>query len=218
MNVTKFAQSAALIETNGKRILIDPGTLSTEEEKAKWTNINFVFVTHKHSDHFDQAYFNKTNTDNIKFYSTSEVANTFSETNFEIIKEEDIINLGEIKVEVVKAVHGYTPFLTTNNAEINENVGYIFEIEGKRIYFTSDSISFKNDYKCDILFVPVCNHGLVMGSFDAALFAKETGATTVIPIHYDNPKYPADIPKVKEEFDKAGLNYKFLEAGEKLEL
>ena len=68
------------------------------------------------------------------------------------------------------------------------------------------------------MFVPVCNHGLVMDPFSASLFARETGAGLVIPIHYDNPKFPADFDLVKTEFTKQELNYKFLDIKESLDV
>jgi len=42
------------------------------------------------------------------------------------------------------------------------------------------------------------------------MFAKETGAELVIPYHYDSPKYPGDLVKTKEEFEKQELNYRIL--------
>lgn len=57
-----------------------------------------------------------------------------------------------------------------------------------------------------------------MGPWDAALFAKDTGAKLVIPIHYDNPQHPADFELIKKEFKTQGLHYKFLEIGENVEL
>ena len=218
MKLTKFAQSCVMIETNNIKILIDPGVISSEEEKELWKNPDYVFITHKHSDHFDEDTFHNIKTESTKIYSSREVQNAFSKTKFEIVKEGDIIDLDKIKVEVVKAVHGYMPFLTHNNAEINENVGYIITVEGRKLYFTSDSISFKNNYKCNIIFVPVCNHGLVMGPFEAAQFAKETKAEIVIPYHYDNPRFPTGMEKIKEEFEKQKLNYKIMQSGEVLEI
>lgn len=52
-----------------------------------------------------------------------------------------------------------------------------------------------------------------MGPFEASLFAKETGAELAIPVHYDNPNYPADLNKVKDAFEKQGVNYKILDLG-----
>ena len=38
-----------------------------------------------------------------------------------------------------------------SGGEIFENVGYILDDGYKRLYTTSDTINFNNDYKCDIL-------------------------------------------------------------------
>ena len=43
---------------------------------------------------------------------------------FNLIKENDIINFANIKIEVVKAIHGYNPNLK-NGEEVFENVGCI---------------------------------------------------------------------------------------------
>jgi len=55
-----------------------------------------------------------------------------------------------------------------------------------------------------------------MSSWEAALFAKETEAKLVIPVHYHNPAHPADFEQVKKDFKKQSLNFKFLEIGETL--
>ena len=101
---------------------------------------------------------------------------------------------------------------------VNENVGYIIDDGENRIYHTSDSISFKNNYKCDILLIPVVNHGIVMGPWEGAMFAKETGASLVIPFHYNHPRHPMDKELVEKEFNAQGLNYKFLENKESIEI
>ena len=97
-------------------------------------------------------------------------------------------------------------------------IGFIVDDSSKRYYFTSDTLCFDNDYKCDVVFVPVCNHGLVMGPFEAAAFSKEHGASLIIPVHYDNPSYPTDLEKVKEEFSKLDLNLKVLNIKESVEI
>ena len=50
MKITKFGHCCLLIEENGVRILTDPGTYSTQQNEVK--NIDFVLITHEHSDHF----------------------------------------------------------------------------------------------------------------------------------------------------------------------
>ena len=223
MRITRFAQSCILIETNGKRILIDPGDIQYDQSLPRdgWNNIDVLLVTHKHPDHCHvDAIREIVNNPKTKFYTTQEVADTYPEVSRRImnaVKAGDVLTFGNLKVEVVKAVHGYIPPLK-GGKEINENVGYIVDDGVNRAYQTSDTICFENDYKCNVLFVPVVNHGLVMGPWEAALFAKETGASLVVPIHYDNPKHPADFEHIKKEFGAQGLNYKFLEIGETIEV
>jgi len=219
MKITKFAQSCVLVETNNKRILIDPGYLQFDESllRKQWANIDFLLVTHKHNDHCAaNAIKEIVKRPETKFYASQEVSNSHTELSPQIVKEGGILDFDKLKIEVVKAVHGYMPFLQ-GDKEISENLGYIIDDGEHRVYHTGDTISFKTDYKCDIIFVPICNHGLVMGTYEAAFFAKKTGAKLVIPIHYDNPSYPTDLEKAKEGFKKQWLNYKILEIGESVE-
>ncbi|MBT4191883.1 MAG: MBL fold metallo-hydrolase [Candidatus Diapherotrites archaeon] len=218
MNITKFTHACVQIETNGKNILVDGGKYSLEAEKSNWNPPDFVFITHKHSDHFDEEFIKTIAKENTRFFATSETAKAYPNTTFEIVKEGDEINLGEIKVRVTKAIHGYLPGLKHAGKEVFEGAGYVFELEEKKVYLVGDSICFDSDVKCDVLFVPVCNHGLVMGPFEAAAFAKETGATVIVPYHYDSPNYPADMDRVKREFEKIDLGCKILSNGESFEI
>jgi L-ascorbate metabolism protein UlaG (beta-lactamase superfamily) len=219
MKITKFAQSCILIEINDKRILIDPGYLQYKKSYSEneWKDIDILLVTHKHRDHCHIGAINKiVSNPKTKFYTTKEVADAYPELSPEIVKEDDVLTFDNIKIEVVKAVHGYIPLLK-GGKEIYENVGFIIDDGVNRAYQTSDTICFENDYKCDILFVPVVNHGLVMSSWEAALFAKETDAKLVIPIHYDNPSHPANFEQIEKDFSGQGLNFKFLKIEETID-
>lgn len=219
MKITKYPQSCLLIESGDKKILVDPGILDYENSFFEdWKRADIVLITHKHTDHCNEEVLREiNNSKEIKIYSSEEVVKTYPSLPMDVVKNGDVINFYEIKIEIVKAVHGYIPYLK-GQFEIKENIGYILTVEGKRIYITSDTICFDNDYKCDILAVPVSGHGLVMGPFEAALFAKETGASLVIPIHMDNPKFPTDLNELKNEFEKNQINYKLMKTKESLEV
>ncbi|MFH0856412.1 MAG: MBL fold metallo-hydrolase [bacterium] len=220
MKITRFAQSCVLIETNNKRILIDPGFIQYKELYLgnEWRDLDILLITHKHNDHcYSEAIKEILKNEKTKIYTTKEVAEAYPEFTADIIKEGEVLFFEGITIEAVKAVHGYIPLLK-DGKEICENVGFIIDDGKKRAYQTSDTICFKNDYKCDILFVPVSNHGLVMSPFEATLFAKETEAELVIPVHCDNPRFPADFEKVDKYFNEQGLNYKFLKIGEMIEI
>ena len=217
MKITKYPQSCLLVETKGKKILIDPGTLKYKEEYFDvWNNVDIILITHKHPDHCNTEILEKIS-NNIKIYSTQEVQDANKTLNINIIKENDIIELENIKIEVVHAIHGYQPLLK-GAKEVHENVGYIIDDGKNRLYTTSDTICFKNDYKADILCIPVTGYGLTMSAFEAALYAKEVGAVLTIPIHMDNPAFPPDFDFIKEMFKKYEVEYEILENDESIEI
>lgn len=218
MKITKFPELCLLIETKDKKILVDPGILKYKEEYFNiWSESDIILITHKHSDHCNVEVLEKLGK-NIKIYSSSEVKNTYPTLNINIVKEKEIINVeNEINIEVVHAEHGYIPPMKAGGKVI-ENIGYIIDDKETRVYITSDTICFQNEYKCDILCVPVSDYGVVMGAFEAALLAKETEAKLVIPLHADNPKYPVDFEFVKKMFEENEVDYEILENDECIEI
>ena len=217
MKITKFSQSCLLIETKNKKIIIDPGVLKYKEEYFDvWNNVDVILITHKHPDHCNAEVLQKLNK-SIKIYSTKEVKNANEELEIKVIKESDIIDLENIKIEVVYAIHGYQPLLK-DGKEINENVGYIVDDGENRLYATSDTICFKNEYKADILCVPVTGFGLTMSAFETALYAKEVGAKITLPVHMDNPAFPPNFEFIEEMFNKYEVEYEILENDETIEV
>ena len=217
MKITKFPQSCLLIETQEKKILIDPGNLKYKEEYfAIWNSVDIILITHKHPDHCYTERLEKLDK-SIKIYATQEVKEANKTLVINIVKENDIIELGSIKIEVVHAIHGYQPLLK-GEKEIHENVGYIIDDGKNRLYTTSDTICFKNDYQADILAIPVTGHGVTMSAFEAALYAKEVGAVLTLPIHMDNPAFPPDFKFIEEMLDKYEVEYEILENDETIEI
>lgn len=218
MKITKYPQSCLLLKTKGKKILIDPGVLKYKEEYFDiWNNVDLILITHKHSDHCNVEKLSQINK-TIKIYSSNEVKTTYPELSISIVKEGDEIDINnEIKIEVVHAEHGYIPIMK-RGSKVIENIGYIIDDGETRVYVTSDTICFQNDYKCDVICLPVSDYGVVMGAYEAALFAKETNAKLVIPLHADKPNYPVDFDFVKEMFDKNELEYEILENDESIEI
>ncbi|MEI7961642.1 MAG: MBL fold metallo-hydrolase [archaeon] len=218
MKVTKFAQSCFLIQYKEIRVLIDPGNMQTDDAMINaCKNPDLILITHKHADHFDEELVKKLISANTKIYSSHEVAEAFSNTNIFPTRENNILMIGGLNIQATKAIHGYTPLLK-GGKEIEEGLGFLIDDGIKTIYHTGDTISFQNHYACNLILLPFNDHGLVMGPFDAALYAKETGATMVVPMHYDNQKYPGDKQKLEEELTKNGLKFKWLNNGESIEL
>lgn len=218
MKITKYPQSCLLIEVKGKKILVDPGNLKYRDEYFDvWNSVDMILITHKHGDHCYEEILKKIT--NIPMYSTSEVANNYPELTINVIKEGDRINeIADVDIEVVHAEHGYIAPMKKTGGKVIENVGYIIDDNDTRLYITSDTISFENDYTCDVMCVPISDNGVVMGPYEAALLAKDNGAKTIIPLHADSPRYPVDFEYVKKVFEDNEVQYNILEIEESIDL
>lgn len=222
MKITKYHQSCLLIESKGKRILIDPGDIAYSDDMYEkyWTNIDCILVTHKHNDHCYAEIINKIVTrDDAKLYVTFETLESQALYGAEIIRQGQVIDLGKITIGIVRAEHGYLPFMK-DKLEVRENVGYIINAEGKSIYITSDTISFKNGYTCDVICMPFNGNGLTMGIYDGSLFAKATNAKLVIPLHLEHPnlEMQVDLQKLKSRIEAEGMEFKYLDICETIEI
>ena len=215
MKVIKYPQSCLLIETKNKKILVDPGNLKYNDSFFdNWSSADIILITHRHGDHINSNVISKIEK---KIYSSSEVANAFPELKINIVKENDKFTLDDVSIEVVKAIHGFNPNLK-DGKEVFENIGFIVDDGRVRLYITSDTICFNNDYKADIIVAPITAHGLTMSSYELSLYSKQIGAKLVLPVHMDNDIYPSDLEYMKKNFNKFQINYKILSIGEIIEI
>lgn len=222
MKITKYNQATLLIETKGKRILVDPSDINYRESLLeKWINIDYILITHKHGDH---CYLDAVNKiilrDKAIVYTTREVVNNHNIISYKIIKENDVVDLGDIKIEVTHAIHGYLTGMRERNIEILENVGFIIDDGTKRLYITSDTINFYNQYKCDILCMPFNGNGLTLGLIDGTSFIKGIKPSLVLPIHmqHPNPIMNPDKEVLSVYLEQNEINYKILDLYESIEV
>lgn len=219
MKVTKYPQSCLLIEIKGKTLLIDPGAINWDDSFIDdFKDVDYIFITHRHGDHlYADAVKKILGFNKAKLYSSSEVAKFFPDLPINIVKDGDIVDFGDFKVEVVKAVHGFIPPFKAGK-QIYENIGFIIDDGVVRFYATSDTICFEHEYKCDAIALPVCGHGIVMGPFEASLFSKDTSAKLTIPTHYDNPIFPIGLDEVEKTMKEQEITYKILSVRESIEI
>lgn len=78
MKITKLVHSCLLVEKGDKKILVDPGLYSWQDEKVKSTdlsNIYAIVVTHNHPDHLNEDFAKAVikASPNAKWYGTQEI-------------------------------------------------------------------------------------------------------------------------------------------------
>ncbi len=201
MKITKFPQSCIMVESKGKRILIDPGKTKYSEEFIDfWETADAILITHRHGDHFNIEALKQLK---APIYSTKEVQSFTPELKINVIKENDAFEIGNLKVEVVKAIHGYI----MPAGEINENVGFILDDGKTRMYVTSDTIRFKNDYKADVLFADVTAFDASMNLWGASATYSDVGAKLLIIAHQDDGKMLYDQKQIEDYLKAQGVNF-----------
>lgn len=212
MKITKYPQSAVLIENNNKRILIDPGSFCyTDNFTAdSWGKIDVLLFTHEHADHFvpEAAQTILKNNPAVVIISNSSVCKILSSQNIpcQVIKPDEEKLINGVKIKGMKSIHGELP----SGKPKPEVIGFLID---DKIYHPGDTLTPPEIPSAEIIFVPISGT-VTMDISQAAAFAKQVHPKITIPIHYDSPKYPVNVADFVAEM--AGSPVAALKNGESL--
>jgi L-ascorbate metabolism protein UlaG (beta-lactamase superfamily) len=177
------------IDKNGNKIyFVDPFQLRNRaKEKA-----DLIFITHAHSDHFSPS-----DIDQIIQDQTIVIAPPDILEKIDIAKERKIsvspnktYEIHGFKFQTVPAYNNH-PDKLDFHPQANNWVGFIFELNGRKVYHAGDTDfipemkSFK-DLRLDVAMLPI-GGTYTMEAEEAANAANAIAAKITIPIHYKNP-------------------------------
>lgn len=149
MKITKFGHSCLLIEESGVRILLDPGSFSTSQNKVK--NIDLILITHEHQDHFflDSLRAVLKNNSRAKIFTNKSVVRLLEKKDIScsVLRNGDIINERGVLIEGIGEKHAS---IYSAIPQI-ENIGYL--IAG-RFFYPGDNLTIPNK-KIEVLALPV---------------------------------------------------------------
>lgn len=215
------------------KILIDPFLSQSPSYPASFsslplTDIDFVVLTHGHSDHSSDA-ISTALASNAKVCATFELAmliSKFSEQKAEILP----MNKGgsitlpetEIKLTLTHAFHSSSfdaPDGTTYYA--GEACGVVITLEnGKSLYHAGDTCYFsemeliKAKYSPEVALLPI-GDCFTMGPEEAARSARTLGVKTAIPLHWGTfPLLTGTPEEFKSHAERMDISVKILRPGE----
>ena len=238
MKITKYPQSNFLIESSGKKILIDPGNLTFANYSVDdFGSLDAVLITHQHPDHLDKEAVRKLIEKGVPMYGNRDVASQFEKEPFDITKvfHENEFEVAGFKIKPVDLPHFQGLWCEACNQKItpdtiNEdkrcklhpdqepkkvdgppNTGYIIN---DTFFHPGDGIHIEG-YSVKNAAIPI---GGPTVDYDMAWkLVKALNAQLVVPIHYSIAIFGAD-PKEFSERNPLGVKVAILEDGGDLEI
>lgn len=210
MKITKYEHSCLDIEQDGKRFLIDPGTVT--HSVPNYDNVIAVLVTHVHMDHLDAEKLSAIHAQNpaTPIYTVQAVADELKDkVPVTVVTGGQKASAGPFELEFVGGQHA----LIHKIVPVTDNVGVI--VNGK-LYYPGDSLSLP-ETNVDIVAVPITAPWLKIS--EAMDFITSLKPKQVFPVHdalLSEFGLRVNESWLKMSVDKIGSSYTYLKTGESL--
>ena len=207
MKITKLGHCCLPIEERGVRMMTDPGAWSTRQNEAK--EIDYVFITHEHQDHFHMESLRKVlaNNPNAKVVTNRGVGKLLDAEKIPY----ELLEHGAVREFVGVCVEGCGEKHATIYEDFGQviNTGYFF---ANRFFYPGDA--FCNPKKpVEVLALPVA--GPWMRISDAIDYAKLLKPRVCFPVHDGMLKFTGPNHKVPEiTLAPVGIQFQVIGEGE----
>ena len=200
-NIRVLTHSSIRIQSGDTVLYVDPYKVSGRPQDA-----DYVFITHDHFDHFSPEDIEKVSCDKtvlvVPEKMRDKVLQEADETRGIIpVKPDSPYDINGFSFETVPAYNRLKPF----HPKTAGWVGYIFCLDGKRIYVAGDTDATPDARKvrCDVALVPV-GGTYTMNASQAAELVNTIRPAAAIPTHYGSVAgSAADAESFRDKVDPA---------------
>lgn len=221
MQITFLGHATLLIETAGKRLLVDPFISGNEKVVGKIDikdlEPDYILVTHAHQDHtLDVEEIGKMS--NATVVSNFEIATYFENKG---LKAHPMNHGGSWKFDfgTLKYVNAIHTSSFADGSYGGQPGGFILSSEGKHIYIAGDTALTMDmklipmSFKLDLAVLPIGDN-FTMGVDDALLASDFVECPRILGCHYDTFGYIViDHKESVQKFSKKGKELILLEIG-----
>jgi L-ascorbate metabolism protein UlaG (beta-lactamase superfamily) len=176
MRIVHYGHACVLVETDGARVLLDPGVFSEGFDAER--ELDAVLITHQHFDHIDEKRLPALLAANpgAKLVVDPGSEDTVAKLGLahEVVRPGDAFSLGGTEVNVVGGEHA----VIHADIPIVPNVGYLFDHGA--FYHPGDSF-FVPEQRVDVLGLPTGAPWLKAG--EAVDFLRAVAPRVAVPIH-----------------------------------
>lgn len=148
MRVTKFEHATLTIETDGSKLVIDPGSFTLPLDNL--TNVVAVVLTHEHPDHWTPDHLNRILefSPGIPIYAPEGVARAAVGFDITVVQPGDTVTLEDFTLEFFGGRHA----VIHETIPVIDNVGVLVNGE---FYYPGDSYAVPKGAKVRLLAAPV---------------------------------------------------------------
>lgn len=180
-NITVFTQNSIRVDSNVGKIYIDPFRMNEEPKDA-----DYILITHDHFDHFNIEDIPKVSRKDTVLVVPENMKEKAKEAagyvgSIVTVKPGESVTVGKLNLETIPSYNIGKPFHPKDAGW----VGYILNVDGKRIYIAGDTDATEEakKVKCDIALIPIGGK-YTMDAKEAAELVNIIRPAVAIPVHF----------------------------------
>ena len=211
MKLTKYEHACVVLEENGKKLVIDPGSYA--ESLPELDHVVAVVVTHQHGDHLDEARLKMIMDKNpeAQIFTTADTAEKLMDYTTHIVHNGDELSVGPFRLRFFGELH----------AEVHRTIPRpqnVAVLVNDTLYFPGDSFTLPN-VPVQALLAPASGPWLKLG--ETVDFIEAVKPVMAIPTHdgfYSKDARAFAASWLQGFCEKFNVTITALEAGESVEI